>query len=88
MYDDRRLPSFERVGREFVQERPAGLPGRLAGLLSARYLARALPRCSLFQHPVFCMIDHGLLLPDEPIIHGPRSCLALKVERRLVGTAT
>lgn len=64
------------VGRlEFVQQSQAGLPGRLAGLLPAAFLATALPRRTLFQRVVLCMIDHGLLPASLRAHHGPRSCL-------------
>lgn len=65
----------------------AGLPGRLAGLLPRLFLATALPRRTLFQRLVFCMIDHGLLPASPRAHHGPRSCLSV-VERRPIGAAT
>jgi len=81
---DGRLSCLESAvdSLEFVQQSQAGLPGRLAGLLPAPFLARALPRRTLFQRAVFCMIDHGLLLRAH---HGPAR---VWVERRSVGAAT
>lgn len=67
---DRRLSCLESVvlvvSNSCSSKARAGLPGRLAGLLAAAFLATApLPRRTLFQRLVFCMIDHGRL-PASP----------------------
>lgn len=71
------------VGRlEFVQQSQAGLPGRLAGLLPAAFLATALPRRTLFQRVVFCMIDHGLLPASPSWAQVVPGCLGGKTTRQ------
>lgn len=88
---DRRLSCLESVvlvvSNSCSSKARAGLPGRLAGLLPAAFLATALPRRTLFQRLVFCMIDHGRLPASPGAHHGPRSCLSV-VERRPIGAAT
>lgn len=80
---DRRLSCLESVvlvvSNSCSSKARAGLAGRLAGLLPAAFLATALPRRTLFQRLVFCMIDHGRLPASlrarEPIMGPGRVCL-------------